>query len=136
MLTVRTRAGGCDIPDLIRYQLRDGPHAGEPTTERGEVERLARECETAGCWAGLDSTVVETRFNVVRSPVPDVVTTVRRLRDYLPPQDGHGLPTRAEALGSPRHMALGRLLEGTLRSGWVRPAVGGDHSPHEIKVAL
>ena len=124
------------MPNLIHFQLRDGPHAGEPISERGEIERLARECGTAGCWAGLDSTVVETRFNVVRSPVPDVVTTVRRLRDYLPPQDGHGLPTRAEALGSARAMALGRLLEGTLRSGWVRPAVGGDRWPNEIKAAL
>ena len=75
------------MPDLVRYQLRDGPHAGEPTTERGEIERLARECRAAACQAGLDSTVVETRFNVVRSSVPDLVTTVRRLGDYLPPAD-------------------------------------------------
>ena len=30
------------MPDLARYQLRDGPHADEPTTDRGEIERLAR----------------------------------------------------------------------------------------------
>jgi hypothetical protein len=30
------------MPDLVRYQLRDGPRAGEPITERGEIERLAR----------------------------------------------------------------------------------------------
>ncbi|HZO28736.1 MAG TPA: hypothetical protein VFH48_22405 [Chloroflexota bacterium] len=30
------------MPDLFRYQLVDGPHAGGPTTERGEIERLAR----------------------------------------------------------------------------------------------
>jgi hypothetical protein len=74
----------------------DGPHAGEPTTGRGEIERLARVCRAAACQAGLDSTVTETRFNVVRSGVPDVVTTARRLRDYLPPEDGRDLPTRAE----------------------------------------
>ena len=33
---------------------------------------------------GLDSTVVETRFIVVRSSVPHRVSTVRKLRDYLP----------------------------------------------------
>ena len=72
------------MPDLVRYQLWDGPHAGEPTTERGEIERLARECRAANCLAGLDSTVVETRFNVVRSCVPDVVKSARKLGDYLP----------------------------------------------------
>jgi hypothetical protein len=86
------------MPDLVRYQLVDGPHAGEPTTERGEIERLARECEAATCRAGLDSTVVETRFNVVRSNVPDVVTTVRILRDYLPPGDRGGPTIRADGL--------------------------------------
>ena len=82
--------GRRDIPDLLRYQLIDGPHAGEPTTERGAIERLARECRAAACRAGLDSTVVETRFNVVRSGVSDVVETARRLRDYLPPVERHG----------------------------------------------
>jgi hypothetical protein len=67
----------------MHYQLRDGPHADEPTTERGEIERLARECEAAECLAGLDLTVVDTRFTVVRSSVPDPVTTARTLRDYL-----------------------------------------------------
>jgi len=104
MLTVRTRAGGCDIPDLIRYQLRDGPHAGEPTTERGEIERHACECLAADCVAGLDATVVETRFNVVRSPVPDVVSTVRRLRDYLHPEARRGPLVQAE--GSVRRTAV------------------------------
>ena len=51
------------MPDLVRYQLRDGPHAGEPTTGRGEIERLARACQAADCHACLDWTVVETRFN-------------------------------------------------------------------------
>jgi hypothetical protein len=78
---------GVTIPDLIHYRLQDGPHASEPTTQRSEIERLARECRATACRAGLDSTVVETRFNVVRSLVPDVVTTARRLRDYLPPVD-------------------------------------------------
>ena len=105
------------MPDLIRYQLRDGPHAGEPTTERGEIERLARECRAAGCRAGLDSTVTETRFNVVRSNVPDTVATSRRLRDYLPPQVRCGPPTRAEALGASVRALLGGLLDGTLPSG-------------------
>jgi len=63
------------MPDLLRYQIRDGPHAAEPTTECGEIERLARECQAADCQVGLDSTVVETRFNVVRLSVPAVVET-------------------------------------------------------------
>ena len=73
------------MPDLLRYQLRDGPHAGEPTAERGEIERLARACQAADCQDGLDSTVVETRFNVVRSSLPETVTTARRLRDFCRP---------------------------------------------------
>ena len=84
------------MPDLARYQLKDGPHAGEPTSERGEIERLARECRAAACPVGLDSTVIETRFNVVRSLVPDVITTVRMLRDYLPPRDHRDPPARAD----------------------------------------
>jgi hypothetical protein len=75
------------MPDLARYQVRDGPHAGEPTTQCGEIERLARECRATGCGVGLASTVIETRFNVVRSSVPHRVATVRKLRDYLPPDD-------------------------------------------------
>ena len=82
------------MPDLARYQLRDGPHACKPTTDHGEIERLARACQTAGFRPGLDSTVVEMRFNVVRSSIPDVVATVRRLRDYLLPVDyGAGADT-------------------------------------------
>ena len=85
------------MPDLLRYQLRDGPHAGEPTAERGEIERLARECRAADCQTGLDSTVIETRFNVVRSSLPAVMETIRTLRDYLPPLDQRKPPTQAEA---------------------------------------
>jgi hypothetical protein len=81
-----------DTPDLVRYQLRDGPHRGQPTTQRGEIERLARECLAADCHQCLDGTVVETRFTVVRSSVPGVATTVRRLRDYLRPEDHGGPP--------------------------------------------
>ena len=84
------------MPDLVRYQLRDGPHAGEPTTGRGEIERLARACRAADCHACLDWTVVETRFNVVRSSVPDLLSTTRRLRDYLPSQGHRDLPKQAE----------------------------------------
>lgn len=84
------------MPDLARYQLVNGPHAGEPTGERGEIERLARECWAADCQTGLDSTVIETRNNVVRSNVPDVVTTARMLRDYLPPVEHHDASTRAD----------------------------------------
>jgi hypothetical protein len=62
---------------------------GQPTSQRGEIERLARACQAAECQPCLDRTVVETRFTVVRSSVPGVATTVRRLRDYLPPED-HG----------------------------------------------
>ncbi|HZO28089.1 MAG TPA: hypothetical protein VFH48_19105 [Chloroflexota bacterium] len=83
------------MPDLVRYQLCDGPHAGEPTNEPGEIERLARESQAAACQAGLDSTVVETRFNVVRSRLPDHVTTARMLRDYLPPVDRRAAPAGA-----------------------------------------
>jgi hypothetical protein len=84
------------VPDLVQYQITDGPHAGEPTTERGEIERLARECLTADCRAGLDSTVVETRFSVVRSSVPAVMETVRMLRDFLPHVDQGGAPARGD----------------------------------------
>jgi hypothetical protein len=88
------------MPDLVRYQFRDGPHAGEPTTERGEIERLAPACQAAACRAGLVSTVVETRFNVVRSSVPETVTTDRRLRDYLRPEARRGpVLQRADAAG-------------------------------------
>jgi hypothetical protein len=92
--------GGVAVPDLVRYQLRDGPHAGEPTTERGEIERLARACRAAACLTGLGSTVVETRFNVVRSGVPVVVETARKLRDYLPPDDSGRIAGRADGLAS------------------------------------
>jgi hypothetical protein len=75
------------VPDLVRYQFKDGLHADEPTPERGEIERLAHECQAADCQPCLDQTVVETRFNVVRSSVPAVVQSVRRLRDFLPNGD-------------------------------------------------
>jgi hypothetical protein len=84
------------MPALVDYQLWDGSHAGEPTTERGEIERLVRECQAAECRAGLDSTVIETRFNVVRSTVPETVTTARRLRDYLRPEGRRGPATQAD----------------------------------------
>jgi hypothetical protein len=114
--------GGPDIPDLVRYQLCDGPHAGEPTTERGEIERLARECLAADCQAGLDSTVVETRFSVVRSPVPDIVRTVRRLRDYLPRVDQGGTPARGEVSLDEAAITVG----GWTRAG--RPPAGSFRS--------
>jgi hypothetical protein len=107
-LTVRSPSvGGSNIPDLVRYQLNDGPHAGEPTTERGEIERLARECLAADCQAGLDSIVVEARFNVVRSSVPDMVDTVRRLRDYLPHVDQSGTPARGNVSHDEAAMTVG-----------------------------
>jgi hypothetical protein len=107
--------GGRVIPDLIQYQFVDGPHAGEPTTERGEIERRARGCEPAESRAGLDSTVIETRFNVVRSSVPAVIETLRKLRDYLPPVpvDGCDPRTRAEAFpGEPATTVAGRSRRG------------------------
>ena len=106
------------MPNLIHFQLRDGPHAGEPISERGEIERLARECETAECDVGLDSTVVETRFNVVRSSVPAVVETARKLRDYLPPEAQDGRPRRAAA-------PLRASLPGRSRAGRHREAGPG-----------
>ena len=84
------------MPDLVRYQLWDGPHAGEPTSERGAIERLARECWATACQAGLDATVIETRFTVVRSSVPGTVTTARRLRDYLRPEARRGHATQVD----------------------------------------
>ena len=90
------------MPDLVRYQLREGPRAGEPITERGEIERLARACQVVEFRAGLDSTVIETRFNVVRSSVPDTVTTARRLRDYLPLVDHDSAPKWSERLSRSR----------------------------------
>ena len=71
------------MPELVHHQLGDGPHVGEPTSGRGEIERRARKCLAATCHAGLDSTVIETRFNVVRSSMPAVIETVRKLRDSL-----------------------------------------------------
>ena len=68
------------MPDLVRYQLHDGSHPREPTTQCGEIERLARECQASGCGDCLAWTVVETRFSVVRSSVPTVVATARKLR--------------------------------------------------------
>ena len=88
------------MPDLVRYQLWNGPHAGEPITQRGEIERLARECQAAECQDCLDRTVVETRFNVVRSSMPHRVETTRTLSDYLPPKEQGSPPRRAER--SPR----------------------------------
>ena len=103
------------MPDLLRYQLRDGPHAGEPPAERGEIEQLARDCQAAECQDGLDSTVVETRLNVVRSSVPETVTTGRRLHDYLSPADLAG--------------AAGLSLDG--HQGGARPAGSGQvGAPH------
>ena len=95
------------MPDLVRYQLREGPRAGEPITERGEIEWLARACQVVEFRAGLDSTVIETRFNVVRSSVPDMVDTVRRLRDYLPHVDQGGTPVRGEVSRDEAAMTVG-----------------------------
>ena len=108
------------MPDLVRYQLWDGPHASEPNSERGEIERLARECQEAECRVGLESTVVETRYNVVRSSLPEIITTVRRLRDYLPPEDRRVPPPRPDALCSSLRAKLGGLLDVTLPFGWRR----------------
>jgi hypothetical protein len=46
------------MPDLVRYELRDGPHAGEPSSGRGEIERLARGCGAAACRTGVGRSVV------------------------------------------------------------------------------
>jgi hypothetical protein len=42
--------------------------------------------------------VIEMRFNVVRSGVPDLVTTARTLRDFLPPVEQRDAPVRGETL--------------------------------------
>jgi hypothetical protein len=92
----------------------DGPHAGEPTSERGEIERLARECKAANCVAGLASTVVETRFNVVRSSLPAVMETVRMLRDYLPSEDwAASVPADGPARADAAHR-YGRATPGAI----------------------
>jgi hypothetical protein len=110
------------MPDLVRFQIRDGPHAAEPTTERGEIERLARECRAATCQPGLDSTVIETRFNVVRSSVPDAVDTARRLRDYLPPVDQGDSTVRGEMSRDEAAMTLGDWSRGGRAPGaWFPP---------------
>ena len=85
-----------EVPDLVRYQLQDASQESEPTTQRGEIERIARASQRDDCQECLDWTVIETRFNVVRSSVPGAVATVRRLRDYLPPEDPGGPTTCAE----------------------------------------
>jgi hypothetical protein len=103
----KTERGEPGIPALIRFQLWHGPHAGETTTERGEIERLARACQAAGCKACLDRTVVETRFNVVRSSVPDTVATARRLGDYLPPVDQGDSTVRGEKSLDEAAMTIG-----------------------------
>jgi hypothetical protein len=99
------------MPDLVRYQLGEGPRAGEPITERGEIEWLARACQVVAFRAGLDATVIETRFTVVRSSVPDLVDTVRRLRDYLPHVDQGGTPARGDVSRDEAAMTVG---------GWYR----------------
>jgi hypothetical protein len=110
------------MPDLVRYQLCDGPHAGEPTSERGEIERLARECHGVDCRAGLDSTVMEARFTVVRSLVSDTVTTARRLRDYLSPVDQRDQPMRVEAiLAEPAMTGAGWFRSGHGPAPGLRP---------------
>jgi hypothetical protein len=95
------------MPDLVRYQLRDGPHGQASTHQRGKIERLARECLAAECQPCLDRTVVETRFTVVRSSVPGVATTVRRLRDYLPTEDQGDTPARDEGILEDSAMTIG-----------------------------
>jgi hypothetical protein len=59
--------------------------------------------------------VVEARFNVVRSPVPDIVRAVRRLRDYLPRVDQGGTPARGDVSLDEAAMTVG----GWSRSGRV-----------------
>jgi hypothetical protein len=114
--------GGRDIPGLIQYQFVDGPHAGEPTTERGEIERLARACQAAECQSGLDSTVIETRYNVVRSRVPDAVTTARRLRDYLRPEARRGPATQADrSLGRAGPVGRGLVQWWSAAYAWLLP---------------
>jgi len=72
------------MPPLITYQVDDHP----PTSERGLVEREARASSARGDRAALERPVVERRYNVVRSNVPHVVRTLRRLGDYLGSGDG------------------------------------------------
>jgi hypothetical protein len=72
------------MPALVIYQIVDGDGSCETTIERGLIERWARECALSGSTTGLDRTVIETRYNVIRSSVPQSVTTVRTLRHFLP----------------------------------------------------
>ena len=66
-----------------------------------------RACQVVECRAGLDSNVIETRFNVVRSSVPDLVDTARRLRDYLPHVDQGSTPARGEVSLDEAAMTVG-----------------------------
>ena len=103
------------MPALVHYHLGDGPHEPEPTSERGEIERIARSCRAADCQPCLDRTVVETRFNEVRSSVPSVVETSRTLRDSLPPVDRRDPTNLAEAV-------FGEAA--TTLTGWSKGSLG------------
>jgi hypothetical protein len=71
------------MPALTSYQLLKGEDRCELTTDRAAIERLAEKCSVTNADGCLNWTVIETRYNVVRSSVPHEVATVRKLRDYL-----------------------------------------------------
>jgi hypothetical protein len=72
------------MPALMTYQLVDPDYPDEPTTDRGAIEHLALACLHFGTIDSLEATVIETRYNVVRSNMPHTVESMRKLRDYLP----------------------------------------------------
>ena len=75
------------MPALVIYQILDRTPAHAPTADRALIEHLARTCVAADAAGDLDATVIETRYNVVRSNEPHTVAVVRQLRDYLPAAD-------------------------------------------------
>jgi len=96
------------MPALVTYQILDGAAPSEPTPDRAVVERFARRCLSSHAGRCLDATVIETRYNVVRSNVPHEVIARRTLRDYLPTADawpgeadgGRRRPLESESGGS------------------------------------
>jgi hypothetical protein len=98
------------MPALMTYQLVDSAYPVEPTTDRGEIEQLALACLHFGTVGSLDATVIETRYNVVRSNVPHTVAAIRMLRDYLPAAEAARLSADAQPGVTWREDAVGAEL--------------------------
>lgn len=84
------------MPALMTYQLIDPSYPVEPTTDRGAIEHLALACLHFGTLDSLEVTVIETRYNVVRSNVPHTLPSIRKLRDYLPAAEAARLSSEGQ----------------------------------------